>query len=113
MVVSPATLIRQARLDAGLTQAQLAERLGSSQPEVARLERAGANPTVRTLDRVLRATGHRLQARAVAAGVEVDESMLRRQLKETPVQRIRAAVQLYGEGRRFAAAAERSRVPVA
>lgn len=105
-------LIRQARLEAGLTQAQLAERLGSSQPEVARLERAGANPTVRTLERVLRATGHRLQARVVAAG-EVDESMLRQQLEETPAQRIRGAVQLYSQGRRFAVAAERSRVPVA
>jgi transcriptional regulator with XRE-family HTH domain len=85
--MSPAMLIRQARLDAGLTQLQLAERLGSSQPEVARLERAGANPTVRTLERVLRATGHRLQARAIRP-VPLDEAQLARNLALTPAQRL-------------------------
>jgi transcriptional regulator with XRE-family HTH domain len=54
-------LIRAARAEAKLTQAQLARRLGTSQPAIVKLERPGANPTVRTLDRMLRATGHRLE----------------------------------------------------
>lgn len=52
-----AQLIRTARLEAGLSQAELAARLGTTQPAVARLERAGANPRVKTLSRVMEATG--------------------------------------------------------
>jgi transcriptional regulator with XRE-family HTH domain len=38
-------LIRAARAEAKLTQAQLARRLGMSQPAIVKLERPGANPT--------------------------------------------------------------------
>src|SRR5262245_56818865 len=44
--------IRQARLAAGLTQAQLAKRTGLSQPAIARLEDPDHNPTLETLQRV-------------------------------------------------------------
>ena len=53
----PDLLIRDARRAAGLTQAELAARLGISQSAIAKLEREGSNPTVETLDRVLRAHG--------------------------------------------------------
>jgi transcriptional regulator with XRE-family HTH domain len=56
--VEPDALVRDARRAAKLTQAELAQRLGMSQPAIAKLERPDANPTVRTSDRVLRATGH-------------------------------------------------------
>jgi transcriptional regulator with XRE-family HTH domain len=59
-----ATLLREARYAAGLTQAALAERLDVSQAAIAKLERKGANPTVDTLDHVLWATGHRLELSA-------------------------------------------------
>ncbi len=59
-----ATLLREARYAAGLTQAALAERLDISQAAIAKLERQGANPTMETLDNVLSATGHRLELRA-------------------------------------------------
>jgi transcriptional regulator with XRE-family HTH domain len=59
-----ATLLRDARYAAGLTQAALAERLDVSQAAIAKLERQGANPTVNTLDNILRATGHRLELSA-------------------------------------------------
>jgi transcriptional regulator with XRE-family HTH domain len=59
-----ATLLREARYAAGLTQAALAERLDVSQAAIAKLERKGANPTVDTLDNVLWATGHRLELSA-------------------------------------------------
>ncbi len=47
--------IRAARIRAGLTQAQLAERLGKSQAAAAQLEGPAANPTLATLQRVLAA----------------------------------------------------------
>ena len=54
----------KARQDAGLTQAQLAERMGTQAPSVARLERALAtgkhSPSVATLRRYVKAYGRRL-----------------------------------------------------
>lgn len=70
-----ATLLREARYAAGLTQAALAERLDVSQAAIAKLERKGANPTVDTLDNVLWATGHRLELSAAPASrPDADES---------------------------------------
>jgi transcriptional regulator with XRE-family HTH domain len=71
-----------------LTQAQLAARLGSSQPAVARLERPDANPTVATLDRALRATGRRLTTEPVPA--DVDETQIVERLRLTPAERLAA-----------------------
>jgi transcriptional regulator with XRE-family HTH domain len=48
-----ATLLRQARLDAGLTQAELARRAGTSQPAIVRYELGHASPTTRTLAKLL------------------------------------------------------------
>jgi predicted transcriptional regulator len=54
----------KARQEAGLTQAQLAELMGTQAPAVARLERALAtgkhSPSVATLRRYLKACGKRL-----------------------------------------------------
>jgi uncharacterized protein len=85
--VAASTLLRAARRRANLTQTQLAERAGLSQAEVARLERAGSNPTAATLERVLRATGHRLELRRLDA---VDETQLRERLELTPAERLAA-----------------------
>lgn len=54
-------LLRWAREDAKLTQVELAKRLGIAQPSYAKLERSGANPSVKTLSRVAKALGRRLQ----------------------------------------------------
>ncbi len=45
-------LLRRVRAEEGLTQADLARRLGMSAHAVQKLERRGANPTLETLDRV-------------------------------------------------------------
>jgi transcriptional regulator with XRE-family HTH domain len=50
----------EARANAGLTQAQLAERMQTSQSVVARLESGRAHPSTRTLERFAQATGMRL-----------------------------------------------------
>jgi hypothetical protein len=62
-----AALIRRARTDAGLSQAELAERAGTSQPALARYEAGTILPTLPTLERLLSACGRRLQVRAVRA----------------------------------------------
>ena len=51
----------RARTTAGLTQAQVAERMASTQPAVARLEAGGRIPSTQTLQRFAKATGHRLR----------------------------------------------------
>jgi transcriptional regulator with XRE-family HTH domain len=102
-------LIRDARTAAGLTQAELARRLGTSQPAVVKLERPGANPTVRTLDRVLRATGHRLELAAPAWSPGVDESLIRKQLELAPADRLRDLERHSAQVRRLMIAGARSR----
>lgn len=53
-------LITAARSNAGLTQAELAQRAGTSQAAVARYESDRVSPSVSTLERVLRAAGEQL-----------------------------------------------------
>lgn len=107
------TLVRRARRDAGLTQEQLARRMGVSQAAMARLERAGSNPTVRTLERVLRATGRELELRLARPRPSVDESLLREALGISPEERIAAAERLAGEAEAIAAAGRRARARAA
>lgn len=55
-----AQLFIRARNEAGLTQTELAKRMGTSQAYVARLESGRENPSTRTLQRFAAATGHRV-----------------------------------------------------
>jgi ribosome-binding protein aMBF1 (putative translation factor) len=52
-----------ARSRAGMTQAQVARAMGTTQAAVARLEGGRANPSTRTLERFAKATGTRLRIR--------------------------------------------------
>jgi transcriptional regulator with XRE-family HTH domain len=49
-----------ARSRSGLTQAQIARRMKTTQTAVARLESGRVKPSTRTLERFAKATGHRL-----------------------------------------------------
>ena len=57
----------EARARAGLTQAELAERMGTSQSAVARLESGKSRPSVATLEKLALATGSRLRIALEAA----------------------------------------------
>jgi transcriptional regulator with XRE-family HTH domain len=57
------SLVRLARLKAGLTQRQLADRLGVTQPVVAADESGRRQPTVPTLMRIVSAAGFDLRLR--------------------------------------------------
>jgi ribosome-binding protein aMBF1 (putative translation factor) len=59
-------LIR-ARLRAGLSQAELAERMGTSQSAIARLESGRTLPSAKTLIRFAEATGSKVEVRLSAA----------------------------------------------
>lgn len=83
-------LIRSARTTAGLTQAEMAKRLGTTQTAVARLERQGSNPTVATLRKALGAANHRLELVAVPRPTSVDVPQLMRHMKLTPAERLEA-----------------------
>jgi transcriptional regulator with XRE-family HTH domain len=105
--VQPGPLLADARRRAGLTQAELAARLGVSQSAVAKLERDDANPTVRTLERALRATGNRIEA--CPAPPDFDESLIRAQLALPPAERIRRLERHAAEVARLVAAGARAR----
>lgn len=104
-----AALLKDARREAGLTQAELARRLGVSQAAIAKMERPGSNPTVRTLDDVLRATGRRLTLDAPKWRSGVDESLIRQQLALAPAERIRQLDRQATEMRTLIEAGEKAR----
>lgn len=51
----------EARARAGLTQEEVAQRMGTTQAVIARLEGGRVQPSTRTLDRFAKATGTRLK----------------------------------------------------
>ncbi len=59
----PGFLLRQARIEAALSQQELAERLGVTQQAVSRVEQWSSNPTVDLMRRWLEACGARLELR--------------------------------------------------
>ena len=63
-----ARLLIEARTGAGLTQAQLAKRMKTTQSVVARLESGRVHPSTKTLERIARATGTRLRISFDPAG---------------------------------------------
>lgn len=101
-MVTPASLLKEARRRAGITQAELARRLGISQAAVAKLESQRANPTFDTLDRAVWATGHRLTLDAAPREPGVDESLIRKHLELSPLERIRGIESMYAQAQALA-----------
>jgi ribosome-binding protein aMBF1 (putative translation factor) len=56
-----AAAVAKARKRAGLSQAEIARRMKTTQSTIARLESGRGKPSTRTLDRFAKATGHRLR----------------------------------------------------
>jgi ribosome-binding protein aMBF1 (putative translation factor) len=59
--------LARARLRAGLSQAELAARMGTSQSTIARLESGQTVPSTKTLLRLAKATGSKFRVRLSAA----------------------------------------------
>jgi transcriptional regulator with XRE-family HTH domain len=85
--MTPWMLIREARSNAGLTQAALAQRAGTTQAAIARLERPGANPRFATLQKVIAASGRRLELAAPERLPDNDETLIASHLRMSPAER--------------------------
>lgn len=57
--------IIEARIETGMTQKQLAEATGMNQRSISRIEMGNTNPTLKTLDRLARGFGKKLQIKFV------------------------------------------------
>ena len=88
--MNSARFVYFARLKAGLTQRQLAERAGISQPAIAKIESGRSSPRVDTLTRLLKPCGFRLTIEP-QRGVGVDRTAMRELLRLTPEERLELA----------------------
>jgi len=70
-MIDAAGLVRSARSRAGLSQRALAERAGTTQSVVARIEAGQTRPTVHTLNRLVAAAGHAIHARMVPTAEQI------------------------------------------
>ena len=92
-----ADLIREARLRAGLTQYELAERTGRDRSVVARWEQGAVAPSLETLVELVRACGFELPLELVRS----DDSNLERLRKNvllSPERRVQRILQARARG---------------
>jgi len=64
-------LVHRLRSEAGLTQAELAKRMGTTQSAIARMEGGGVRPTLDTLEKLAAAVGQEL---VVGVGAHLSEN---------------------------------------
>jgi transcriptional regulator with XRE-family HTH domain len=93
-----ADLLREARLRAGLTQAELGRRVHRSQSQIARWERGDVKPSLETLRELIRACGLELTFGLATYDESYDEWILRA-LKQNPADRLANAFQTASEWR--------------
>ncbi len=94
-----AQIIREARLKAGLTQTELAERLGRDRAQIARWEAGGQEPSFDNVRGVVEACGFAL--RIDIATREEDPALdaeLQASLMQAPQQRVQALLDRLGGG---------------
>jgi transcriptional regulator with XRE-family HTH domain len=84
-----AALVRESRQIAGLTQGELAERLGTTQSAVSNWERGRDEPRVGTLGRILQACGFEADL-TFRRHDDVDRTQVRRHVDYTPAERLDA-----------------------
>jgi transcriptional regulator with XRE-family HTH domain len=87
-VARAGTLVREARIRAGLGQRELARRTRVAQPLLSRIERGLVSPRFDTLDRLLRACGAALEP-VERPGLRVDPTLIRERLRLPPGERVR------------------------
>jgi transcriptional regulator with XRE-family HTH domain len=98
--VTAAQLIREARLRAGLTQAELAARLGRERAQVARWEIGAQEPSFANLRSVVEACGFALRVE-IAEREETPEldAELKESVPQAPQQRVQALLERLGGSR--------------
>ena len=81
-------LVREARRRAGLSQAELATRIGTTQSVISRLERGVTAPSMQTISEILRACGFDLTVRMTPTDADHDWSLVQQNLRLSPTQRV-------------------------
>jgi transcriptional regulator with XRE-family HTH domain len=104
-----ADLLREARLRAGLTQAELGRRVGRPQSQIGRWERGDVKPSLETLRELIRACGLELTLGLASYDDSYDEWILRA-LERPPRERLEHAEALEQEYERIRRAAGVARV---
>ena len=99
-------LIREARFRAGLTQAELGDRLGKAQSEVGRWERGAVTPSLETLRLLIRACDLDLSL-SLWRRDDSNRSLIEQTLAMTPAERF----QVLQQDIAFQARVERVRAP--
>ena len=97
--MTAAQIIREARLKAGLTQTELASRLGRERAQVARWETGGQEPSFANLTAAVEACGYTLDVAIIepAPTPELDAA-LGTSVQQAPQQRVQALLEkLEGE----------------
>lgn len=94
------SILREARRLAGLSQRELARKVGAPQPALSRIERGHSSPRFDTLDRLLRECGRELKL-VERAGVGVDRTLIRERLRLSPGERARLAAREWERTRVF------------
>lgn len=87
-----AAMIRHSRRAASLTQAELAQRVGTTQSAVSRWESGQDEPRLTTLAAILAACGLRLVLQTQAD--DVDRAQIRQQLALSPADRLKSVTNL-------------------
>jgi transcriptional regulator with XRE-family HTH domain len=80
-------LIRESRLRAGLTQAELGQKIGKPQSVIARWERGDVTPSLETLRHAIRGCGLELSFH-ISRLDESSATVIDEHLKMTPAQRL-------------------------
>ncbi len=91
-VVRAADLIREARLRAGLTQAELAARLGKAPSVIGRWEQGRAKPSLETVAAVVRAAGLELSF-GLTERDDHDRTLIALSLRKRPHERLQELVE--------------------
>jgi transcriptional regulator with XRE-family HTH domain len=95
--VTTGTLIRQARMRAGLSQVELSARSGKDRAQIARWERDVVVPSLETLRELLRACGFDLELTLVPYEADnKQDARLQKLLERTPQERLQAMLRARG-----------------
>jgi len=98
--VTGAQIIREARLRAGLTQTELADRLERDRAQIARWETGGQHPSFENLRAVVEACGFVLNVEiALREENPALDAQLERSVLQAPQQRVQALLDELGGAR--------------
>jgi transcriptional regulator with XRE-family HTH domain len=102
-MLAPGPFLRRAREASGLTQAEVAQRLDTTQSAIARLEASNANPRFDTFRETLAATGHAMRVELEPSTYPGrDETMIVSNLRKTPQERLEYFAAAYRDLARLA-----------